>query len=63
MLSRYRKWRDRRYWNSLTSQAVVLGGQRFRVTARHGKIIGIEMWFEPTTDSGAYGYHVWKADA
>ncbi len=62
MRARYRKWRDRRYWNSLTSQAVLLDGQPFRVTARRGKIIGIETWLTTEHEIPQYEYLVWKEE-
>lgn len=58
----YRQWRDRRWWNSLNSQAVALEGRRFRVTARHGKIIGIEMWTPSEhREITVWDYQAWRA--
>lgn len=54
MIKRYRKWRNRRYWNSLDSKVAVLGAHRVRVTQRHGEIIGVELWHLTTGDVWVY---------
>jgi hypothetical protein len=47
MIKRYRKWRNRRWWNSLDSKVVEMqSGVRVRVTQRHGDLIGVELWHQ-----------------
>lgn len=54
-MKHFRKWRNR-----LTTEVFVLSGQRFRITRRRGRIVGLEVWAEPAEPGGAYGYVVWK---